>query len=334
MLFYNPPPSVRKKVEQPSFRVLADTLNSIERYGDYKYTKTPVRHRHPLLRRLKHLKHFIPPFDTWKGQLEYVAASSDGLDVLMYHISNTYDTRRRTWRAPFVDHSRYLDCLVTAVAHSLFLNNPAVSGRNGEGGGVEDNTKQRREKKPFVETWHLEIALRLRFDTPTRPNPILNETHTEIVEGIFFVLFDRLFDPQSGVCEWRLAKKMLDYTTQSRLEKKWGTAVKILTRYTELHTDLPFGILAWGNEGTYLHRCAYCMNHRVLKYLLSFEEGKRVINEVNHGDDTALKIAIKVNSIECVKTLLSFNARVDKACLALTYPGQQEIRKLLGVDGP
>ena len=76
------------------------------------------------------------------------------------------------------------------------------------------------------------------------------------------------------------------------------------------------------------------MNHRVLKYLLSFEEGKRVINEVNHGDDTALKIAIKVNSIECVKTLLSFNARVDKACLALTYPGQQEIRKLLGVDGP
>ena len=67
------------------------------------------------------------------------------------------------------------------------------------------------------------------------------------------------------------------------------------------------------------------MNHRVLKYLLeNFEEGKRVINE-----DTALKMAIKVNSIECVETILSFNARVDEACLALTHPGQQEIRKLL-----
>lgn len=74
VLFYNPPPSVRKQVESPSFRVLADTLNSIERYGDYKYTKTQ-RHRHPLLRRLKHLKYLIPPFDTWKGQLESVATS-------------------------------------------------------------------------------------------------------------------------------------------------------------------------------------------------------------------------------------------------------------------
>ena len=39
--------------------------------------------------------------DTWKGQLESLAASSDGLGVLMYHISNTYDTYHMTWRAPF-----------------------------------------------------------------------------------------------------------------------------------------------------------------------------------------------------------------------------------------
>ena len=312
VLFYNPPPSVRKKVEQPSFRVLADTLNSIERYGDYKYTKTPVRHRHPLLRRLKHLKHLIPPFDTWKGQLESVAASSDGLDVLMYHISNTYDTYHMTWRAPFVNHSRYLDHLVTAVASSLRLT-------------------------PFVkyDIWHLDIALNLLFDTPTRPNPNLNETHTEIVEGIFFVLFERLSEtPRLDEC--LLAKKMLDYTTQlglsAGMKSKWETAVKILTRYTEIHGDLPRGRLAWGDKGdTYLHRCVYFMNHIVLKCLLdSFEEGRRLINAVNEDGYTALTMAIKVNSIECVKTLLSFNARVEyDLWVALIRPGQQEIRELL-----
>jgi hypothetical protein len=316
MLFYNPPPSVRKKVEEssdPSFRVLADTLNNIERYGNYyKYKKTQRQHKPTTLRRLKHLIHLIPRVDTWKRQLESVAASSDGLDVLMYHISNTYDTYHMTWRAPFVNHSRYLDHLVTAVASSLRLT-------------------------PFVkyDIWHLDIALNLLFDTPTRPNPNLNETHTEIVEGIFFVLFERLSETPR-LDEWLLAKKMLDYTTQSGLsagmKSKWETAVKILTRYTEIHGDLPRGRLAWGDKGdTYLHRCVYFMNHIVLKCLLdSFEEGRRLINAVNEDGYTALTMAIKVNSIECVKTLLSFNARVEyDLWVALIRPGQQEIRELL-----
>ena len=89
MLFYNPAPdSVREKAEESSdlsFHILADSLNNIERYGNYKDTKTQ-----------RHLRHLIPRLDTWKRQLESVAASSDGLDVLMYHISNTYDTRGRS----------------------------------------------------------------------------------------------------------------------------------------------------------------------------------------------------------------------------------------------
>ena len=103
------------------------------------------------------------------------------------------------------------------------------------------------------------------------------------------------------------------------MKSKWGTALKILTRYTEIHRDLPRGRLAWGNEGdTYLHRCVYFMNHKVLECLLeSFEEGRRVVNAINEGGDTALTMAI-----ECVKTLLLFNARVEyKLVGGLNPPG-------------
>ena len=155
------------------------------------------------------------------------------------------------------------------------------------------------------------------------------------------MLFERLSDT-SGIRHQRevLVKKMLDCTTGLGMDRKWETAVKILMRYTEIHGDLPRGRLAWGDGSTYLHRCVYLKNHRVLDCLPeSFEEGRRLINAVNHDGDTALRCAIKVNSVECVKTLLRFDARVNVGgyddMALIHYPGygepnlQQEIRELL-----
>ena len=305
--FANPPPGVRETAEGPSFRILADSLNNIEKYED---TTT---------KRL--LRNLIPRLGLWKTELEYVATLPGGLDVLMYHIFNTYDTYHMTWREPYKDHSQHLDHLVTAVAFSLPLT-PVAEYR----------------------IWHLDIALKLVFDTPTERNLPLSNTHMGIVEGIFSALFKRLSDT-SGMWQHErevLVKKMLDYTTGFSGDpgpmRQWETAVKILNQYIELHGDIPRGRLARGDQGsTYLHSCVYLKNHKVLNFLLeSFEEGRRVINSVNGDGDTALRVAIEVNSVECVETLLRFKARVNVDDMALIhYPGygdpnlQQEIRRLL-----
>ena len=132
-------------------------------------------------------------------KLQSVAASFDGLDVLIYHISNTYDMRGKEWKERYKDYSHYMDNLVTAVASSLRL------------------TPSYGRPDKVVQIWHLNIIIGLLFDTEP-----LNETDTEIVEGIFVRLFgttdSRLWNT-SGIRHQRLVKKMLDYTTGGNEER-------------------------------------------------------------------------------------------------------------------
>jgi ankyrin repeat protein len=52
-------------------------------------------------------------------------------------------------------------------------------------------------------------------------------------------------------------------------------------------------------------------NHEALDYLLTnFVEVRDLINVVNHDGRTALRYAVREGSVDCVKTLLLFGARV------------------------